>query len=221
MTGQVAARDTRTALPAVNLMKGGVVYANFVTTVSPSHAGEARFGHGGFGLDRALQVHQVKFVLLGDANHHDGIKSHFWHLKHHLNSNPDCHLEIGYREELAHLVYAGADLLVVPSLFEPCGLAPMTAMRYGTVPVVRAAGGMIDTVFDRDFSARPPAERNGYVFHQDDNHAIESALDRALGLWLGYPAEFRQLMGASMRSDYSWARPGQDYINIYDYIRHK
>jgi starch synthase len=288
---------------AVNLMKGGVVYSNFVTTVSPSHLGEARFGDGGFGLDRALHVHQVKFggvlngvdydvwnpetdpflparytvwdidrkyrnkealrdrfwlrktwspvvayvgrldeqkgmhlvhhalfftlarggqfVLLGDANHHDGINGHFSHLKRYLNNNPDCHLEIGYREELAHLVYAGADLLVVPSLFEPCGLAPMTAMRYGTVPVVRATGGMIDTVFDRDFSARPPTERNGYVFHQADNQAIESALRRALGLWFGYPAEFRQLMGTSMRSDYSWARPGQDYLNIYDYIRHK
>jgi len=288
---------------AVNLMKGGVVYSNFVTTVSPSHAGEARHGDGGFGLGRALAVHQGKFggvlngvdydvwnpetdpfiparysvsdidrkyqnkqalrdrfwlrktwspivayvgrldeqkgmhlvhhalfytlarggqfVLLGDANHHNGISGHFWHLKHHLNDNPDCHLEIGYREELAHLVYAGADLLVVPSLFEPCGLAPITAMRYGTVPVVRAAGGMTDTVFDRDYSARPPGERNGYVFHQADNGAIESALHRALGLWSGYPGEFRQLMATSMRADYSWARPGQDYLNIYHYIRHK
>jgi starch synthase len=287
----------------VNPMKGGVVYSNFVTTVSPAHAGEARHGDGGFGLGHALWRHQGKFggvlngvdydvwnpeidpliparysacdidrkyqnkaalrdrfwlrhtwspvvayvgrldeqkgmhlvhhalfytlahggqfVLLGDANHHNGISSHFWHLKQQLNDNPDCHLEIGYREELAHLVYAGADLLVVPSLFEPCGLAPITAMRYGTVPVVRAAGGMTDTVFDRDYSARPPEERNGYVFHQVDNAAIESALSRALGLWFGYPAEFRQLMVDSMRTDYSWARPGQDYLNIYHHIRHK
>ena len=97
----------------------------------------------------------------------------------------------------------------------------MTAMRYGTVPVVRAAGGMTDTVFDRDYSTRPAAERNGYVFHHTDNLAIESALHRALGLWSGYPGEFRELMAAAMRSDYSWARPGQDYHNIYDYIRHK
>ncbi len=288
---------------AVNLMKGGVVYSNFVTTVSPVHAGEARNGDDGFGLGHALRIHQGKFggvlngvdydvwnpeidpliparysvwdidrkyqdkdalrdrfwlrktwspvvayvgrldeqkgmhlvhhalfytldhggqfVLLGDANHHNGISSHFWHLKRYLNDNPDCHLEIGYREELAHLVYAGADLLVVPSLFEPCGLAPMTAMRYGTVPVVRAVGGMTDTVFDRDYSARPAGVRNGYVFHQSDNGAIESALRRALGLWFGYPAEFRQLMASSMRADYSWARPGQDYLNIYGYIRHK
>ena len=288
---------------AANLMKGGVVYSNFVSTVSPNHAGEARHGDGGFGLSQSLNLHHVKFggvlngvdydvwnpeidpfiparysigtldrkydnkerlrdrlllrktwspivayvgrldqqkgmhlvhhalfyalasgaqfVLLGDAFHHNGINSHFWHLKNHLNDNPDCHLEIGYNEELAHLIYAGADLLVVPSMFEPCGLAPMIAMRYGTIPVVRAVGGMVDTVFDRDHSDRPPGERNGYVFHHADNPAIESALHRALGLWQAYPDQFRQLMANAMRADYSWARPGQDYLNIYEHIRHK
>jgi starch synthase len=57
------------------------------------------------------------------AHYHDGIAGHFRQLRSDLNDNQDCHLEIGYREELAHLVYAGADLLVVPSMFEPCGLA--------------------------------------------------------------------------------------------------
>jgi starch synthase len=57
----------------------------------------------------------AQFVLLGDAVHENGISSYFRHLKHHLNENPDCHLEIGYSEELAHLVYAGADILVVPA----------------------------------------------------------------------------------------------------------
>ena len=287
---------------AVNLMKGGVVYSNFTTTVSPNHAGEARYGDGGDGLGPTLGTHQVKFggvlngvdydtwnpetdpfiparysaeqlegkyeakrrlrerllmrdsfspivayvgrldeqkgmqqvhhalfyalekgaqfVLLGNGLDPE-INGHFGHLKHYLNDNPDCHLEIGYSEELAHLIYAGADMLVVPSMFEPCGLTPLIAMRYGTIPVVRAVGGMVDTVFDRDFSDRPEWQRNGYVFHQTDNAAVESALERAFGLWFDHPGEFRELMLNAMRSDYSWARPGQDYLNIYEHIRHK
>ena len=287
----------------LNPMKGGIVYSNFVTTVSPSHADEALYGDASSGLGRTLKEYQDKFrgvlngvdydvwnpetdpllpagysvddigrkhenaealrdrfwlrkvrrplvayvgrldeqkgmhlvhhalfytlahggqfVLIGDAHHQDSINGHFRHLKDYLNNNEDCHLEIGYREELAHLIYAGADMLVVPSMFEPCGLAPLIAMRYGTVPVVRATGGMIDTVFDRDYSGRPPAERNGYVFHHTDNPAIESALSRALRLWSIRPLEFRKLVANCMRADYSWARPGQEYLDIYEYIRHK
>ena len=287
----------------LNPMKGGVVYSNFVTTVSASHADEALYGDGASGLGRTLKEHQEKFrgvlngidyevwnpetdpvlparystgsierkyqnraavrerfwlretrgpvvayvgrldeqkgmhlvhhalfytlarggqfVLIGDAHHQDGINSHFWQLKDHLNDNPDCHLEIGYRDELAHLIYAGADLLVVPSMFEPCGLAPLIGMRYGTVPVVRATGGMIDTVFDRDNSGHPPAERNGFVFHHTDNRAIESALGRALRLRSVRPREFRRLAVNGMRADYSWAAPGQEYLDIYQHIRHR
>jgi starch synthase len=287
----------------LNPMKGGVVYADFVTTVSPSYGEEALYGDGGSGLGRILKEHQVKFrgvlngvdydvwnpetdplvpvrhsirtmerkqdnkealrdrfwlrktrrplvayigrldeqkgmhlvhhalfytldrggqfVLMGDAHYHDGIGDHFRNLKDYLNDNPDCHLELGYQEDLAHLIYAGADLLVVPSMFEPCGLAPLIGMRYGTVPVVRATGGMIDTVFDRDYSRRLPTERNGYVFHHTDNQAIESALNRALRLWSADPGTFRELAVNAMRSDYSWARPGADYLEIYQDIQHR
>lgn len=285
----------------LNPMKGGIVYSDFVTTVSPSYAEESLFGDGAFGLGRTLKEHQAKFrgvlngvdydawnpgtdpyipvhfsaaaidrkrrdsealrerfwlrkvpgpvvayvgrldeqkgmhlvhhalfytlarggqfVLIGDAHYHDGINDHFRHLKHYLNDNPDCHLELGYQEELAHLVYAGADILVVPSMFEPCGLAPLIGMRYGAVPVVRATGGMIDTVFDRDHSRHPAAERNGYVFYHTDNHAIESALSRALRLWSRRPRDFRELGVACMRADYSWSRPGTEYLEIYQAIK--
>ena len=164
-------------------------------------------------------ANDAQFVLLGDAVHENGISGHFRHLKRYLNDNPDCHLEIGYTEELAHLVYAGADLLVVPSMFEPCGLAPMVGLRYGTVPVVRSVGGMVDTVFDRDHSPNDPDERNGYVFEHTDNRAVESALSRALSLWFERPRAFRDLMRSSMRSDNAWTRPGQHYLNVYEHIR--
>ncbi len=145
-------------------------------------------------------------------------RSAFWQLKHQLNDNPNCHLELRYDEELSHLIYAGSDMLIVPSLFEPCGLTQMIAMKYGTVPVVRAAGGLVNTVFDHDHSDRPGPERNGYVFHQTDTHAIESALCRAVGLWNHYPGEFCELIRNGMRYDFSWNLPGKRYLDIYHRI---
>jgi starch synthase len=97
----------------------------------------------------------------------------------------------------------------------------MIALKYGTVPIVRAVGGLVDTVFDRDYAPLPMYERNGYVFHQADYAALESAMHRAIGLWYGYPHEFRFLMTNGMAYDFSWNHPGQNYLNIYEYIRHK
>lgn len=161
----------------------------------------------------------AQFILLGPCSDR-GIEREFWQLKREVNDNPDCHLEIGFSESLAHQVYAGADMVVAPSLFEPCGLAPMIAMKYGAVPIVRGVGGLVDTVFDRDYDWRPTSQRNGYVFYQPDAQGIESALWRAIRLWYDYPCEFRELMLNGMSYDYSWNRAGADYVRIYDYIRH-
>jgi starch synthase len=162
----------------------------------------------------------AQFVLLGSSPEL-GINAEFWQLKHELNDNPNCHLEIGYDEELAHLIYAGADMLVVPSMFEPCGLTQMIALRYGAVPIVRAVGGLKDTIFDVDYSDQPADKRNGYVFYEADHPALESAMNRALELWFEHPKKFLQLIKNGMSWDYSWNKPGQDYMNIYEYIRHK
>ena len=94
---------------------------------------------------------RAQFVLLGTAPDH-ATSQDFWRLKHQLNDCPDCHIELRFDEELSHLVYAGADMMLVPSRYEPCGLTQMVAMRYGTVPVVRAIGGLVDTVFDKELA---------------------------------------------------------------------
>jgi len=109
----------------------------------------------------------------------------------------------------------------MPSMFEPCELTQLIALKYGTVPFVRAAGGLADTVVDRDHASDPPEQGTGYVFEHSDHQAIESAMSRALGLWHQCPQVFRCLMLNGVRVDRSWARPGQDYLNTYDYIRHK
>jgi starch synthase len=165
--------------------------------------------------------HNAQFVLLGSATE-PSINNWFWHEKYNLNNNPDCHLELGFNEELAHLIYAGADIIVVPSDYEPCGLTQMIGLKYGTVPVVRGVGGLIDTVFDKDHDQNhEEEERNGFVFYQTDHHALESALERAIGLWHHSPKEFEKLQKQGMSYDYSWKNPGQKYIDLYEFLRHK
>jgi starch synthase len=165
--------------------------------------------------------HRAQFVLLGSSPERD-INSYFWELKRHLNDSPDCHIEVGFDEGLAHLIYAGADMIVVPSLFEPCGLTQLISMKYGTVPIVREVGGLADTVFDKDHAHHKALhERNGYVFRDYNNEGLESALSRAIDCYYQFPDHFRELIKNAMRYDYSWKYPGQHYLNIYDYIRNK
>jgi starch synthase len=164
-------------------------------------------------LDQGCQ-----FVLLGSSPH-GHINNAFWNLKSRFNDHPDCHLEIGYNEELSHLIYAGSDLILVPSEYEPCGLTQLIGLKYGTVPVVRNTGGLADTVFDADYGHKPYDERNGYVFNDYNWQGLESALRRAIGLWYNYPQYFRELLLNGMRYDYSWNRPGRDYLNIYNYVK--
>jgi starch synthase len=162
----------------------------------------------------------AQFVLLGPSPD-NSINGYFWHLKHYLNDNPDCHMELDFSAELAHLVYAGADILVMPSNYEPCGLVQMIALKYGVVPIVRSVGGLADTVFDRECSSVSNDSKNGFVFDHPDYSGLEWAMRRALGLWYSYPNEFRTLMENGMRADHSWNYPGGHYLNIYEHIRHR
>jgi starch synthase len=285
---------------ALNLLKAGIVYSNFVTTVSPRYAFETKDQGQGFGLEPTLHTHHMKyggvlngidydvwnpevdryipvrygvdnldakydnkralrhrlmladnekpivafigrldpqkglelvrhgifyalehgaqFVLLGSSPD-QAINNDFWGLKRMLNDSPDCHLEIGFDEDLSHLIYAGADIMLVPSQFEPCGLTQLISLRYGTVPVVRTVGGLADTVFDKDHSDRSLDLRNGYRFDNYDGPGLESALGRAIDCYYQYPEHFRELIKNGMRADYSWNHPGQDYMNIYELIR--
>lgn len=94
-------------------------------------------------------------------------------------------------------------------------------MRYGTIPVVREVGGLADPVIAKDFSRRPLHERNGYVFRDRDESGLESAQGRAISGHYECPGHFRELIISAMRCDYSCKNLAQDYLNIYDHIRHK
>jgi starch synthase len=123
---------------------------------------------------------------------------------------------------LSHLIYAGADIILVPSNYEPCGLTQMIGLRYGTVPVVRAVGGLVNTVFDWDYDEEhSPFERNGFVFQHSDFVGLESALGRALDLWQSHPDKFQALAKQGMQMDNSWNLPGGQYASVYEHIRHR
>jgi len=122
-------------------------------------------------------------------------------------------VRIGYDENRAHQLVAGADVIAVPSRFEPCGLTQMYGLRYGTVPVVRRVGGLADTVADGDTDSR-----TGFVFDAATPGAFEAAVRRAQGLRRD-TAAWQAVMRRGMAQDLSWAGPAQAYLALYDQAR--
>jgi starch synthase len=290
----------------INLLKGGIVYSDFITTVSPNYAKEVLSPEGGRGLESTLIEHQDKFagilngidysywnpeidrflpahysareipsnkkdrntvdkkgfikkllreklllaedhrpivgcitrlvpqkgidlikhtmrhivekkgqfVLLGSSPI-PSISAEFLRLKHQYTDHPHIHLVLHHQEELAHLIYAGCDMFIVPSIFEPCGLTQMIALKYDTVPIVRKTGGLADTICDVDYSGKPFEETNGYVFDYPDAMGIDSALDRAIKCWFEEPEKWRSLMINGMKKDFSWNHPSNGYLEVY------
>ena len=164
-------------------------------------------------LTYALE-HDAQFVLLGSSPI-PSIHEEFHELKSKYMDHPDVHFTLHHQEELAHMIYAGSDMFIVPSLFEPCGLTQMIALKYGAVPIVRHTGGLADTIVDVDNSGKPFEEANGYVFETPDRQGIESALVRAFECWFHKPDKWRKLMINGMNIDFSWNKPASQYLEIY------
>ncbi|KAK8468909.1 hypothetical protein PHAVU_006G149680 [Phaseolus vulgaris] len=166
-------------------------------------------------LERGGQV-----VLLGSAPD-PRIQNDFVNLKNELHSshNDRARLCLAYDEPLSHLIYAGADFILVPSIFEPCGLTQLTAMRYGSIPVVRKTGGLFDSVFDvdhdKDRAQAQGLETNGFGFDGTDVGGVDYALNRAITTWFDSRDWFNSLCKRVMEQDWSWNRPALDYLELY------
>ena len=119
----------------------------------------------------------------------------------------------GYNEPLAHLLYAGGDIYLMPSLFEPCGLSQMIAMRYGTVPVVREVGGLRDTVIDADTEGGG----NGFTFLTYDTQGMLWSLKRAIERFSN-PKAWDKIRSRGMEEDFSWGKSAALYENLYQNI---
>ncbi|MBR5430055.1 MAG: glycogen synthase [Firmicutes bacterium] len=119
---------------------------------------------------------------------------------------------IAYDEGVSRRVYAGSDFFLMPSRFEPCGLAQMIAMRYGTLPIVRETGGLRDTVIPYN---RFTGEGTGFSFTNYDGFELRGAIARALDVYRDKPA-LRKMIGQAMAADFSFGGPAREYAAVYD-----
>lgn len=282
----------------VNPVKGGVVFSNIVTTVSPTYAQEVRTAEGGKGLHSTLNFHSKKFVgilngidtdawnpatdtflkvqytandLQGKAENKEAMRRHlrlssadvrkpllgcitrlvpqkgvhlirhaiyrtlelggqfvllgsspvphiqreFEGIANHFQNHDDIRLILKYDESLSHSIYAASDMFIIPSIFEPCGLTQLIAMRYGSVPIVRKTGGLNDSVFDIDDDTIPLQFRNGFTFLTPDEQGVNNALERAFNLYMNNPENWQQLVQDVMNIDFSWELSAAHYEELY------
>jgi starch synthase len=286
----------------LNLLKGGIEYSDFITTVSPTYEKEIKTVEGGCGLNTLLIKHSNKirgilngidleywnpetdpllpskynvktvqngktankselrkkfglkevkgplicaisrlvaqkgpelmlygikktvekegqFVLLGIPSTPE-IDTQFKGLQKEFSKNKNSLIHLEYDEGLAHLTYAASDMILIPSIFEPCGLSQMIGLRYGCVPLVRRTGGLADSVFDIDTSKKPENERNGFVFDFPDTSGVDWALGRSLKYYKD-ASKWAKIVEQSMQCDYSWSRSADAYIEIYNQLSSK
>ncbi len=166
----------------------------------------------GFGLlmDAAkplLENFDIQLIVVGSGEGH--FMTFFQELAKKYPQKVGIHLN--YDEILAHMIYAGADAVIIPSRFEPCGLTQMEAMRYGTVPIVRKTGGLADSVVDYN-----PTNQTGtgFVFEKFDNHAFYGAMVRAIETYR-YPEFWRDIQKRAMKADFSWTKSASEYVELF------
>jgi starch synthase len=123
-------------------------------------------------------------------------------------------VRIGYDEAQAHRIIAGCDVIAVPSRFEPCGLTQLYALRYGTLPLVRAAGGLADTVTDTNDETLRNGRATGFVFREATSHALGQRLREACQLYADEP-RWQAVQTSGMAADFSWHKAAEEYAALY------
>lgn len=275
---------------AINFMKGALLYADRITTVSPTYAEEIQHSFFGEGLDGLLRKRRgvlsgilngidyrvydpLRDPLLKDSSpdpfrwkalnkeHLQGLlglprggeramlgmvsrlvdQKGFDLLAHVLAELLELDIEmvilgtgdpyyeqilaafaadyphklavrLEFSEELAHQIYAGTDMFLMPSRFEPCGIAQMIAMRYGSVPIVRETGGLKDTVIPYN---EYTGAGNGFSFANYNAHELLFAVQRACRIYAEHKPVWERIRQAGMNRDFSWNRPAEAYLEIY------
>jgi len=162
----------------------------------------------------ALLRDRAQLVVLGDGEPHYQAR-----LRDLARSFPGrVGLLLGFDEPLAHRIEAGADIFLMPSLYEPSGLNQLYSLRYGTPPVVRATGGLADTVTDTTPETLADGTATGFRFVAFNGDAFLEAVRRAIDLYRNRPEDWRRVVGAAMRQDWSWDRSAAEYERLYQRV---
>ncbi|MBI5958629.1 MAG: glycogen synthase [Chloroflexi bacterium] len=162
------------------------------------------------GLRRILAETDAQLVVIGKGK--PEIEEELRHLEWDFGWK--ARIIIDYRADLAQRIYGGVDMLLVPSRYEPCGLTQMLAMRYGALPVVRETGGLADTVTNYDNGAAD--QGTGFLFLFEEPEAVRLTLHWAIETFRFRRAAFERMQERAMRTDFSWDRPVQQYISMYE-----
>ncbi|MBO0663623.1 glycogen synthase GlgA [Jiella sp. MQZ9-1] len=162
------------------------------------------------GLCDEIVARGIRLVVVGTG---EGIIEGAFQAAH--ARHPDrIGVRIGYDEPLSHRVQAGADAIVIPSRFEPCGLTQLYGLRYGCLPIVTQVGGLADTVVDANYAAVSAGAATGVIFSPPQRSALLAAIDRTLDLYSDVGL-WRKMQTAAMKADVSWAKSARLYAKLY------
>ncbi len=163
-----------------------------------------------FIIDRIgeLMAKDLQFVLLGTGD--DYYQDHFRRIAVEYPEKISIHLE--FNTKLAQKIYAGSDMFLMPSRFEPCGLGQIISLRYGTIPIVRATGGLAETIIDYDADTN---RGNGFSFSNFSSDEMLDAIDRAIMVYKEKPDEWGKLVIRALESDFSWNKSASKYVELY------
>ena len=275
----------------LNLLKGGIIYSDAITTVSAKHAEEIQTEQYGCGLQEVLRRYRDKLhgILNGadyrawnpatdrflPSNYSPADPSGKAHCKKALQEEMDLPLKpgvpvigmvarlaeqkgidilagsieqlmkldlqivilgqgdkpyeeliqglagrlpdriacrIAFDKRLSHLVQAGSDFFLVPSRYEPCGLGQIYSLKYGTIPIVRATGGLDDSVIDVQTD---PGRGNGFKFEEYSPQALAKVVTEALDFYFHRPGQWRRMTANAFAADFSWSRSARRYLELY------
>ncbi len=168
-------------------------------------------------LENILVEQDIQCVILGS-----GEEKYIAALENLRSRYPNnIAIYIGYDEILAHVIEAGADIYLMPSIFEPCGLNQMYSMRYGTVPIVHHTGGLADTIVNVDSDTLRARTATGYTFNDINDDSFLHAIKNSIELYRTSPEQWKQLMFSGMRKNFNWQVSSSTYNRLYQFCHDK